>query len=55
MKTLIVFQEVPERTVFIVVDGDHSHLNGVFINNASPDHTNSVKNWMRADQSVLNG
>lgn len=40
MKTCIIFEEIPENTLFYILDGDYSHLNGVFINlvSAKKDH-----------------
>lgn len=32
MKTLIVYELVPEDTKFFIVDGDRSDLNGCFVN-----------------------
>lgn len=32
MKTLIVYELVPEETKFFIVDGDRSELNGCFVN-----------------------
>lgn len=32
MKTIIVYEMVPEKTQFFMVDGDRSELNGCFIN-----------------------
>lgn len=32
MKTLIIYELVPEDTKFFIVDGDRSDLNGCFVN-----------------------
>lgn len=32
MKTLFLFQEIPERSFFFQLEGDYSHLHGAFIN-----------------------
>ena len=32
MKTLIVYELVPEETKFFIVEGDRSDLNGCFVN-----------------------
>lgn len=44
MKTCIIFEEIPENTFFYILDGDHSHLNGVFINlvSANKDHQDEL-------------
>lgn len=34
-KTLLIFEEVPERIRLKIVDGDYRHLNGVYINSDS--------------------
>ncbi len=44
MKTCIIFDEIPENTLFYILDGDYSHLNGVFINlvSANKDHQDEL-------------
>lgn len=38
VKTLVLFEEIPESTNFMVFEGDYSHLAGVYINSgALPD------------------
>ena len=39
MKTLIVYELVPEETKFFVVDGDRSDLNGHFVNTVNWEST----------------
>lgn len=34
MKTLVIYELVPEETKFYILDGDRSDLNGHFINGA---------------------
>lgn len=38
MKTCIIFEEIPKNTFFYIVDGDYSHLKGVFINLVSANN-----------------
>lgn len=38
MKTIMIYEEIPERLSFIVLEGDYSHLNHVIIN-ANEDET----------------
>lgn len=32
MKTLVLFEEVPVKSFFFVLEGDYRHLNNVYIN-----------------------
>ena len=44
MKTAIIFSEVPESVYYLVLDGDYSRFNNVYIN--SEDSTDEAKDEM---------
>ena len=44
MKTAIIFSEVPESVYYLVLDGDYSRFNGVYIN--SEGSTDEAKDEM---------
>lgn len=37
IKTLFLYEELPEQSFFFELEGDYSHLNGVYINMIEPE------------------
>lgn len=50
-KTLFLCEEIPEETFFFELEGDYSHLNGVYIN---ADHPKGVtqKKWEKLQDEL---
>lgn len=43
MKTLIIYEMVPEETKLFLVDGDRSDLDGHFVNSTGPDIPEAIE------------
>ena len=41
MKTILIFEEIPEKVSFIVLDGDYSRFEGVYVNGTDTPELNS--------------
>jgi ferritin len=61
IKTLMLFEEHPERILFFELQGDYQHLNGVYINDKSSsiDRQSELyavvyKSERQVDESVYN-
>ena len=42
-KTVIIFEEVPEHTLFFIIDGNYKHLNDIFINDVESPEEKQVE------------
>jgi len=51
MKTLIIYQEIPELPLYyLIVDGDYSHFNGVTINMGNHPYNKEFSEFMFDDE-----
>lgn len=54
MKTAFIYFEVPERVSYFVEEGDHRHLNGVYINGESDEEKQDQLNAILFDKDWNN-
>ena len=57
MKTAIIFSEVPESVYYIVLDGDYSRFNNVYINseNSTDEATDEMYSILYPEHRLVHG
>ena len=54
MKTIVIFNEIPEAINYIVVDGDQTWLEGLYINGViSPEKQDEIYEFLYNEEGAL--